>query len=241
MITAKSFQSIKESILGPSGKDEEVKASNKELYDFNTAQQLSADQILALQKGGIVGKELIGELVGNSSTFEKKTVYSQEKYIKKKEKKYIKKIFVYSPTVQMICQYYMNQAPSKINCIRFDMLALILHVGDVQPGAIVTVNENASGLVLAAIAERMGGEGSIHYVYTDNKMELEILSKLNISSVQKKNIMYTNMQKLLENNEAAAKKKEEKKEGEKMKDEDDKSSCQLFDIMLKEQERKSTR
>ena len=216
-INAKTFQSITEGIIGIN--PETNKGSNKEIFDTNTAQQLTSDKISALQTEGIVGKDLVEELVENSATFGKKTVYSQEKYIKKKEKKYIKKFFVYSPTVRMLCGYFMEHAPKKINSIRFDTLGLMLHMGDIQPGSIVTVNENASGLVLAAVAERMGGEGSINYVYTDNKIELEILSKLNITSSQKKNIIYTNMKTLLETGTKPA----------------------LFDTVIKEQERGSSR
>ena len=195
-ITAKTYKSITEDIIGSTS--EPIKASNKELYDTNTAQQLTAEQISELQDTGIAGKELVQEIVGNSSTFAQKTVYSQAKYIKKKEKKYIKKLFVYSPTVNTICQYYMDHEPAKIGYIRFDTLAFMLHVGDIRPGNSVTINDNISGLLLAAAAERMGGEGNIHYVYSDGKMELDILSKLNISSAQKKNITYTNMKILID-------------------------------------------
>ncbi len=221
-ITSKTYQSIAEELVveGPAVAGN----SNKDLYDTNTAQQLTATKISAMQTEGVVGKDLVEELVEHSRTFDKKTVYSQEKYIKKKEKKHVKKLFVYSPTVQKLCKYYWTHTPGKINYIRFDTLGLILHTGDVHPGAFVTINENASGLVLAAVAERMGGEGIIHYVYTDNNMELEILSKLNSTSFQKKNIMYTNMNSVLEHESL-----------------DKKPAAGLLAIALKEQEGSSTR
>lgn len=193
-ITADSFKSITETIVEMP--KEEEKHSNKELYDTNTAQQLSCQDINDLKKVGVAGEQLIQELVKHSETFSQKTAFSQAKYIKKKEQKYIVKLFVYEPTVQQLCRYYMAHSPQKINFMRFDMLGLILHSSDIHPGGNVVINESGSGIVLAAVAERMRGDGTIHYIYTENTIEIDMLSTLNLRSKEKKNIIYTNMQTL---------------------------------------------
>lgn len=195
-INSKSYKSLTEELIGII--EPEIKASNKELYDTNTSQKLTPEEIEKLKDTGVAGKELVQELLANSTTFDKKTAYSQEKYIKKKEKKYVKKIFVYNPTVYLLAQYYFNLFPSKIGNMRFDTLSLMLHLGDVQPGNNIIINENLSGLMLAAAAERMYGEGTIQYIYHDNKIDTEILNKLNLLSIQKDLIIYTNMNLLME-------------------------------------------
>jgi len=191
-ITPKSYKSLAEEIIGS-----EVDATNKELYDTNTSQKLSSEEIIQMRNKGIVGKELVKEILKNSTTFDKKTVYSQAKYIGKKEKKYVKKIFVYSPTVYLLAQHYLNHMPGKIGFIRFDTLGLMLHVGDVQPGNRIIINETTSGLLLAAAIERMGGVGAIQYVF-DDKPDIEILSRLNPSNYVERIITMTNMKLLIE-------------------------------------------
>ena len=50
------------------------------------------------------GNEIIEELCSNSSTFESKTEFSQDKYKRKKAKKYIVYVTVRRPTARAICQ-----------------------------------------------------------------------------------------------------------------------------------------
>eukprot|EP00826_Nyctotherus_ovalis_P010270 TRINITY_DN12724_c0_g3_i1.p1 TRINITY_DN12724_c0_g3~~TRINITY_DN12724_c0_g3_i1.p1 ORF type:complete len:390 (-),score=108.99 TRINITY_DN12724_c0_g3_i1:55-1224(-) len=188
-ITAKSFKSLAEEVVSS---ETEFGASNKELYDTNTSQKLSSEEIAQMQSIGIVGKDLVKEILKNSATFDKKTVYSQAKYIGKKEKKYVKKVFVYSPTVYLLAKHYLNHRPEKIGFMRFDTLGLMLHMGDVRPGNTVIINETTSGLLLAAAAERMGGEGAIQYIFED-KADIEVLSELNATSKIKRIITMTNM------------------------------------------------
>lgn len=60
--------------------------NNKDFFDSNTAQTLNQEQILEIrnEQGG---EALIDQLVQNSSTFAKKSVFAQEKYLKKKKNK----------------------------------------------------------------------------------------------------------------------------------------------------------
>lgn len=66
-----------------SGKD------NRDLVDANTAQKLDQDDITAIKKSGASGAEIIAKLVQSSATFDQKTIFSQQKYLKKKQQKYI--------------------------------------------------------------------------------------------------------------------------------------------------------
>lgn len=52
------------------------------------AQTLKADDIAKLRESGSSASEIVGTIIGNSKSFAAKTEYSQDKYLRKKEKKY---------------------------------------------------------------------------------------------------------------------------------------------------------
>jgi len=69
--------------------DGQTKKNNKELVDDNKAQGLSAEEIAEMKKKGVGGESIIQALIQNSSSFQNKTEFSQQKYIKKKQEKYV--------------------------------------------------------------------------------------------------------------------------------------------------------
>ena len=61
---------------------------NRDLCDEGSANQtLQHDEIQQLKSEGASGQTIISQLVSKSATFEKKTVFSQQKYLNKKKKK----------------------------------------------------------------------------------------------------------------------------------------------------------
>ncbi|PKA58767.1 hypothetical protein AXF42_Ash000860 [Apostasia shenzhenica] len=70
---------------------------NRSLIDNNTAQGLSSEDINAMKRECATGDDIVTALIANSSTFEKKTLYSQEKYMVKKQKKYAPKVLLRRP------------------------------------------------------------------------------------------------------------------------------------------------
>ena len=61
---------------------------NRDLCDDGSANQsLQHDEIQQLRSEGVSGQEIISKLVSKSATFEKKTAFSQQKYLNKKKKK----------------------------------------------------------------------------------------------------------------------------------------------------------
>ena len=55
---------------------------------YGKSQALKCHDLLRLKEDGATGEEIIKSLVENSSSFSQKTVFSQKKYLKKKQKKY---------------------------------------------------------------------------------------------------------------------------------------------------------
>lgn len=61
---------------------------NRNLLMDTETQALSYDEIKSLRESGSSSSKIVGTIIENSKTFNTKTEYSQEKYLKKKEKKY---------------------------------------------------------------------------------------------------------------------------------------------------------
>lgn len=67
----------------------EILENNSKLIDDNTSQKLSQADIVSMKEKGLSGEQVIQAIISNSATFQAKTEYSKEKYIKKKQQKYV--------------------------------------------------------------------------------------------------------------------------------------------------------
>ncbi|XP_032667508.1 tRNA (adenine(58)-N(1))-methyltransferase non-catalytic subunit TRM6 isoform X2 [Odontomachus brunneus] len=138
---------------------------NRSITDDGTSQKLSKEEILQLQETGKTGKEIIGSLIENSKSFAAKTEYSQEKYIKKKERKYFRFLTVCRPTVVSLHEVHFRLNPDKIGGLRMDALAQILSYSDVQSDGLYMLYDSGSqGLPAAAMLDRIGTNTNGHLI-----------------------------------------------------------------------------
>ncbi|KAM6144366.1 tRNA (adenine(58)-N(1))-methyltransferase non-catalytic subunit TRM6 [Erethizon dorsatum] len=145
----------------PTSETKEAGTDNRNIIDDGKSQKLTQDDIKALKDKGIKGEEIVQQLIENSTTFRDKTEFAQDKYIKKKKKKYEAIITVLKPSTRILSVMYYAREPGKINHMRYDTLAQMLTLGNIRAGNKMIVMETCSGLVLGAVMERMGGFGSI--------------------------------------------------------------------------------
>ncbi|KAM4713644.1 tRNA (adenine(58)-N(1))-methyltransferase non-catalytic subunit TRM6 [Anableps anableps] len=138
---------------------------NRNIVDDGKSQKLTRDDIETMKEQGLKNEEIIKQLIDNSSTFNNKTGYAQDKYIKKKRKKYENTVTILKPTCRIIAMMYHGREPGKICHLRYDTLAQMLTLGNIHAGSKVLVFETCAGLVLGAIMERMGGYGSVIQMY----------------------------------------------------------------------------
>ncbi|KAM3852824.1 tRNA (adenine(58)-N(1))-methyltransferase non-catalytic subunit TRM6 isoform 2-T2 [Vipera latastei] len=143
----------------------EAGTDNRNIIDDGKSQKLTHDDIKALKDKGIKGQEIVQQLIENSTTFRDKTEFAQDKYIKKKKKKYEAVITIIKPSARILSTMYYAREPGKINYLRYDTLAQMLTWGNVHAGNKMIVMETCAGLVLGAVMERMGGYGSIVQIY----------------------------------------------------------------------------
>ncbi|XP_078446323.1 eukaryotic initiation factor 3 gamma subunit family protein [Wolffia australiana] len=134
---------------------------NRMLIDDNKAQSLTGMDIDEMRRCGASGEEIIEALISNSSTFEKKTMFSQEKYKLKKQKKYAPKILLRRPFSRSICEAYFKKYPNRTGFLRVDTLSLLLSMGNIGAHSEALVLDMAGGLLVGAVAERLGGTGYV--------------------------------------------------------------------------------
>jgi tRNA (adenine-N(1)-)-methyltransferase non-catalytic subunit len=160
---------------------EEEQRTNKALFDDGNAQSLSSAQIEQLKAQGLEGAEVIKKIAESSVTFEGKTTFSQHKYLKKKAKKYTPVVQLLRCTPTELCEVYaLTQKLDKIHELRADALALLLARANVRSGARVLVLDTSTGLVAGAVAQRMGGRGTLLVVHAKPHVPLDGLHHLNL-------------------------------------------------------------
>lgn len=156
-------------VLNGDFKNTSTERNNEKLVDDGTAQKLTQKDIEQLKGDGITGGELINKLVENSATFKMKTEFSQEKYKKRKQKKYCTVLVLCRPCAQNICEAFYQKSPFKICGLRLDSLSLLLNLGNVCPYSRVLVLEESGGMILASALERLGGYGQVCALSMDAK------------------------------------------------------------------------
>ncbi|KAL4155465.1 hypothetical protein PRNP1_007575 [Phytophthora ramorum] len=163
---------------------------NRHYADTNSAQTLKQTDIGELREKGASGKEIIQKLVENSSTWETKTEFSKQKYLKKKQQKYMPRVRFLRCTAESLCRTYRLKNPAKICNLREDSLGQILVYGNIFAGGQVLVVDTCMGLVAGAIAERQGGSGRIICPYEGQQPAADILRRFNFDKRTVESIHY---------------------------------------------------
>ena len=93
-----------------------------------------------MQEQRIEGSKIIERLVESSTSFNQKTKFSQEKFIKKKTKKYCQYIKIRRPSIRLILEIRSRDIPKmKSLNLRVDSLAQIINTCNVRSGGKVSV------------------------------------------------------------------------------------------------------
>ncbi|PHH59610.1 hypothetical protein CDD81_2822 [Ophiocordyceps australis] len=147
-----------------------VARSNREIIDDSARQTLSTAEIEELKrKGTAAGKELVAKLILSHTAIDQKTAYSLAKYKLLKEKKFLRRFTPLPLDVALLGQWMLeDRDAAKVLDMRLEMLALVGCWADVHFGGLPVPGvtdphggrwlavDDASGLLVAAMAERMG-------------------------------------------------------------------------------------
>ncbi|KAG2484255.1 hypothetical protein HYH03_016900 [Edaphochlamys debaryana] len=182
----------------------DTERDNSNLFDRNTAnQKLTQEEIQELKASGKGGSEIIEALISNSATFQNKTEFSQDKYKRRKAKKYITHLTVRKPSARLICEAYSEKHPERVWHLRHDTLACALSLANVCAGAKVLVVEQCMGVFTAAAVERMGGVGAVCALQLDERQaQMDAVRLMNLDEGQRSVLFTAYASSLLREREA---------------------------------------
>ncbi|KAJ8933787.1 hypothetical protein NQ314_013823 [Rhamnusium bicolor] len=153
---------------------EQSGADNRNIPNNAESQGLTKEDIDKLKGEELSSNNIVEQLINNSKTFSMKTEYSQEKYIKKKEKKYFEYIQIRRPSIRLLSQMFYRQDPTKTMGIRIDDLSQILTYANIHPeGNHLLYDSGTSGLMPAAIMNAIGSNttGSLIHMHPGNECQ----------------------------------------------------------------------
>ncbi|KAL3490959.1 Gcd10p family-domain-containing protein [Aspergillus germanicus] len=146
--------------------------TNRETVDDASSQKLTLEEIEALKKESTgAGKDIIAKILESHTALDQKTAFSLAKYTLRKQKKYMKRFTVFPMDVSALTNYMLENRDSATKSmeLRDELVGLIGSWGNVHHGGDATLQQTLSkpngrylvvdetgGLVLAAMAERMG-------------------------------------------------------------------------------------
>lgn len=174
---------------------------NKLITDDSSSQLLSTDEIIALKESGESGQNIVERLLENSKTFQLKTEYAQEKYLKKKARKYCDYLTIFKPTIRLVTDIlYRQQTIPKTIALRFDTLAQILCRVNLDPGGKYLLYENGSqGLLQAALLNQLHNDGCLVHIFssTAEQNALKAVKAMNFSESKMKQLLTVNLDEIL--------------------------------------------
>ncbi|CAM9271442.1 unnamed protein product, partial [Ectocarpus fasciculatus] len=154
---------------------------NSQYFDDNTAQRLKTEDIHQLREQGASGHDIIRSLIQNSDTWENKSQFAREKWLARKQKRYVRRVRIVKCTPDILADVYHLKSKDKICNLRAETLAQLMAHGGAHAGAKVLVFESCVGLVLGAAAYRMGGRGTLLAAYGGQQPHFELIDRLNMS------------------------------------------------------------
>ena len=162
---------------------------NSNYEDSNTAQRLSQEEIEEMKTNGTSGVDILRSLVKNSDTWSSKTTFAQEKWLRRKSKKYVSTFWVEKSTPATLCSVFFAKSPTKICNMRWDVLSQMISHSSVGSGCRVIVIDSLIGLLTATVAYRMRGNGTILSVYCGQQPHMDMIEWLNLSPSEYANII----------------------------------------------------
>lgn len=172
-------------------KDEiDIKVSgndNRNILDDGRSQKLSAADIETLKSDSNKASDIVETLISNSNTFHNKTEFSQDKYLRKKEKKYFEYFQVVKPNLRIISEIMYKLEPNKIQNLRVDTLSQIITTVNIHcEGNHLLYDSGSNGLVAAALLSAIGQNtnGKLIHMHPGNMSQKQALLAMNFSEEQ---------------------------------------------------------
>uniref|UniRef100_A0A183BVQ1 tRNA (adenine(58)-N(1))-methyltransferase non-catalytic subunit TRM6 n=1 Tax=Globodera pallida TaxID=36090 RepID=A0A183BVQ1_GLOPA len=182
---------------------ESTNGTRKRRHEDECNQQLTGNQIMSLKEGGITTDDLVSKLVNGNSSFQSRTKFSKEKYMRKKAQKHSDRIIVLKPNIRLLSKCYYRKDPERLGHLRIDQLGLMLQLSGLHSGQCnAFVFDQVLGLLGAAVLERISSHGHCIFVhrgdwpqsipclelFSSDKQKLNGLLTLRITTLMKSDV-----------------------------------------------------
>ncbi|CAI5755953.1 unnamed protein product [Candida verbasci] len=160
--------------------------NNQNIIDIGSKiQALTNEDIEELKTSGAtsnIGQVIIEKMIAGHEGFDKKTIFSQQKYLKRKQQKFLRRFIVEYLGSSQLLESFLEKDHSKTFDLSIETLGLMMSYGNVKPGGRYLVVDETGGILTYALLERMGYEGTIVFVHENEHANLAALKYCNRSN-----------------------------------------------------------
>lgn len=168
-------------VVGAKGRLLEPEETNQNLIDTSESQTLSMAEIEEMKKlKTLTGQDIIDNVIKGHNEFHKKTAFSKEKYLRRKEQKYLRRFTPQPMCSSLLLDFYLEKDYKKVLDMSQEMLALTLSMANVRPGGKYLIVDETTGVLTAALMERMAGQGLIVVAHENEHPNLDALKYLSM-------------------------------------------------------------
>ncbi|KAJ8599916.1 hypothetical protein CTAYLR_002855 [Chrysophaeum taylorii] len=170
--------------------DDGERRDNRWLADDNRAQRLDADDLKRMRRDGASGEAIIDALVAGSDTFAHKTQFAQQKWLRRKQNKYLPWVRVLEPRAATIAAAYFsrgNLLPHRV-VLRPDTVAQLVARANARDGAKIITVDHSGGVALAAILERIEPSGK---ALVPHRGPFEALRRCNLTDLDRRVVCFS--------------------------------------------------
>ena len=128
--------------------------TNETIFDSNTSQSLTTEQIEELKESCPTGATVVGELVKGNASWSQKNPWSQQKYLERKRSKFLKWILIRLPTARLLANHFLHRDPIKTQWMRIDSLSQLLALANLASDSHSLVWDETRGFLLGAMLAR---------------------------------------------------------------------------------------
>jgi len=132
---------------------------------------------------------LVEKVIAGNENFEKKNVYSKQKYVRRKQQKFLKWFCPRAPTTRLLAEHFNRKEkdPGRMLDLRIDTLSQLLGHANVFAGGKYMIWDDSLGFTTGALLSRMDlRDGTVMVaIHTQSTLQTPFLQYFNLGEHQK--------------------------------------------------------
>lgn len=168
--------------------------------NMHQAQKISYEEIEQMKATGASGDAIIQNLVQNSETFNQRTKFSKEKYLRRKKQKYTFFFEARFPCIADLADCLAQHVPHTICNLRTDSVGFLLNITNINSNSKVCLVENTRGFLMGCVMEKdIQQLTRVEFAKTNSlKNDIDYYENFNHPYFKNKRITYLTQKMLLD-------------------------------------------